>query len=162
MQNADFGHHAELSQRAKSGANWFYWIAALSLITSILGLSGSGWRFFLSLGVTQIIDGLATGIAQELGDSTKVIAFVLDIFITGIFAGFGWLAGKKHLWAYIVGMALFCLDGLLLCRFQDWISAIFHILVVFWIFRGFQSAQQLAALEREVAQYPSPEASPSA
>jgi hypothetical protein len=156
MQNADFGHHAALRQHARSGANWFYWIAALSLITSVAGLLGSGWRFFLSLGSTQIIDGLASGAAQELGDATKVIAFVLDIFITGIFAGLAWFAGKKHLWAYIVGMVFFGLDGLLLFLFQDWISGIFHAVVLFWIFRGFQSARQLVVLEREAAQYPPP------
>jgi hypothetical protein len=161
MQNTDFGYHAALSQRARSGANWFYWIAALSLITSILGLSGSGWRFFLSLGSTQIIDGLASGIAEELGNAAKVIAFVVDLFITGIFAGLAWLAGKKHHWAYLVGMALFGLDGLLLFFFQDWISAIFHAVVIYWIFRGFQAAQQLTALERETPQYSAQETAPS-
>jgi hypothetical protein len=162
MQNVDFGHSAALSQRARSGANWFYWIAALSLITSLASLSGSGWHFFLSLGSTQIIDAIAFGAADALGNATKVIAFVLDVFITGMFAGFAWLAGKKHLWAYIVGMVFFGLDGLLLFLNQDWISVIFHALVLFWIFRGFQSAQQLAAMEREAAQYPAPETSPSA
>jgi len=161
MQNTDFGYHAALSQRARSGANWFYWIAALSLITSVLSLSGSGWRFFLSLGSTQIIDALASGIAQELGEAAKVIGFVLDIFITGVFAGLAWLAGKKHLWAYIVGMVLFGLDGLLLFLVQDWISAIFHAVVIYWIFRGFRSAQQLATLEREATQYSPATVSPS-
>jgi len=160
MQNTDFGYHAALSQRARSGANWFYWIAALSLITSLISLSGVNWRFVLSLGSTQIIDALASGIARQLGEAAKVIGFVLDIFITGIFAGLAWLAGKKHLWAYIVGMVLFGLDGLLLLLIQDWISAIFHAVVIYWIFRGFQSAQQLATLEREAAQYPSAQASP--
>src|SRR5215510_11534649 len=93
MQNTDFGYHAALSQRARSGANWFYWIAALSLITSLISLSGVNWRFVLSLGSTQIIDALASGIARQLGEAAKVIGFVLDIFITGIFAGLAWLAG---------------------------------------------------------------------
>ena len=162
MQNTDFGYHAALSQRARSGANWFYWIAVLSLVTSILSLSGSRWHFILSLGSTQIIDFLGNTIAERLGNAAKVIAFVLDIFITGIFAGLGWMAGKRHLWAYILGMVLFGLDGLLLFLDQDWISAIFHALVIYWIFRGFQAAQQLATLEREAAaQYPAAGASPA-
>ena len=45
----------QLEQRANSGARWFFWIAALSLITSITGLSGSNWRFFISLGITQVV-----------------------------------------------------------------------------------------------------------
>src|SRR5881394_752088 len=31
----------------KSGASWFYWIAALSLINSISAASGSSWRFII-------------------------------------------------------------------------------------------------------------------
>ena len=29
-------HRAQVYQRYKSGANWFYWIAGLSLVTSIV------------------------------------------------------------------------------------------------------------------------------
>ena len=55
-----FQAHA-LDQRYKSGARWFFWIAALSLITSLVSFSGGGFGFFLSLGVTQVIDGFARG-----------------------------------------------------------------------------------------------------
>ena len=33
----------EIEARFKSGANWFYWVAALSLINSVSILSGSDW-----------------------------------------------------------------------------------------------------------------------
>jgi hypothetical protein len=42
----------QLEERMKSGANWFYWIAALSLVTSVISLAGGTWGFFVSLGVT--------------------------------------------------------------------------------------------------------------
>src|SRR5918996_954321 len=111
---------AGLAQRHKSGANWFYWIAGLSLATSLIALGGGSWGFLISLGTTQVIDGLAAGLAEEFGGATKVIAAVLDILITGVFVMFGWLAGRKYLWAYLIGMVVFLLDGLVSLAFQDW------------------------------------------
>src|SRR3954464_15389563 len=114
----------QLQDRALSGARWFFWIAGLSLITSLVALSGSNWGFLLSLGITQAIDG----IAQVTGaDGTgKAIALVLDLSIAGVCVLFGVLAGKKHLWAFILGMVLFGLDALILVLVKDWIGVAFH------------------------------------
>ena len=57
----------QLEERMKSGANWFYWIAALSLVTSVISLVGGSWGFFVSLGVTQFIDALANALVNEGG-----------------------------------------------------------------------------------------------
>src|SRR6267378_5369470 len=89
----------QLEQRANSGARWFFWIAALSLITSITGLSGSNWRFFISLGITQVVNEIANAVAAEVGNASRVVAFVFDLLATAMFAGIGMLALKKHLWA---------------------------------------------------------------
>jgi hypothetical protein len=139
-----------LEQRYKSGARWFFWIAGLSVITSLISLWGGGYAFFLSLGTTQLIDGFAKGLATELGDSVRIVALVLDIFVAGICALIGWLALKRQLWAFVVGMALFAVDALILLAFQVWLSFIFHALVIFWIFRGYQAARSLVALEGEI------------
>lgn len=148
----DYGQHAELSQRFRSGANWFYWIAALTLVTSIISLLGGGWRFFLSLGVTQLIDVIAILAADSWGDATKVIALVLDIFITAMFAGFAFLASKRLLWAYVAGMVVFLLDGLLSLVFVDFIGIIVHGFVLFVMIRGFMAGREMLALERAMAE----------
>lgn len=150
----DHIQHEQLSERYQKGARWFYLIAALSLVTSVIMLLGGGWRFFLSLGVTQIIDGIATALSAELGNATKVIAIVLDIFVTAIFAAFGFLASKKQLWAYVAGMVVFLLDGLLSLAFFDVIGILVHGFVLFVMFRGFQAGRELMALERTMAQAP--------
>src|SRR5207245_2159091 len=49
--------HAE--QVVKSGANWFVWIAGLSVVNSIVGMSGGHLHFIFGLGITQIVDALA-------------------------------------------------------------------------------------------------------
>ena len=150
--NYDYAQHSELSDRFRSGANWFYWIAALTLVTSIIGLLGGGWRFFLSLGITQVIDGLAIAFSEGLGEATKVIALVLDIFITAMFAGFAYLAGKRQMWAYVVGMVVFLLDGLLSLVFFDFIGILVHGFVLFMMVRGFMAGREMLALERAMAQ----------
>src|SRR5215217_1828438 len=114
--------HADLAQRYKSGANWFYWIAGLTMITSIIGFFGGGIRFLIGLGLTQVIDGMAEALAPQLGGAVQVVALLLDLVVTGIFVLFGYLANKKLLWAYVAGMVVFLMDGLLALAFQDWIS----------------------------------------
>lgn len=144
--------HIELIQRYRSGVRWFYWIAGLSLITSIIAMSGGRWGFIISLGTTQVIDGIAKGLAGEQFGAINVVGLFLDLLVTGVFVGFGLLAAKKFLWAYILGMVIFLLDGLILLLFQDLLSAGFHALVLFWMFRGFQAGQELFAFEKAVAE----------
>ncbi len=143
-------------QRYKSGANWFYWIAGLSLVTSIVSFSGGGWRFLLSLGTTQVFDGIGEGLSTELGAAPKVVALVLDIFVTALFVLLGVLAGKRMLWAYMVGMIVFGLDGLVSLLFQDLIGVVAHAVALFFMARGYMAGRELRAFEREMAQAPPP------
>src|SRR6478736_1222143 len=84
----------------KSGASWFYWIAALSLVNSISAFTGHSWRFILGLGVTQLIDAAT----QEMGSSGKGVALGLDLVVIALLVLFGVFANKGHTWAFIVGM----------------------------------------------------------
>src|SRR5579862_5043799 len=112
----------------KSSANWFYWIAGMSLVNTFAAMSGSTWRFLLGLGITQVVDV----IADQLGQAGHIAAFVVDVFIAGIFALFGWLAGKNKRWAFVVGMVLFSIDALLFIIGKDVIGIVFHIYCLYW------------------------------
>src|SRR5215207_1400430 len=96
MTPQDSVERYQLEQRMKSGAHWFYWIAALSLVTSIISLSGSDWAFLVSLGVTQLIDAVAKEVATQGGGGFKVVAFVFDLVAAGLFALLGYFAVKRH------------------------------------------------------------------
>ena len=150
--NFDNVRHEELAQSFKSGANWFYWIAGLTLVTSVIAFGGGGIRFLISLGITQIIDGVADAIAADGGGAAKVVALVLALLISGVFIIFGVLANKKILGAYILGMVVFGLDGLLSLAYQDWIGVIAHGVVLFFLFRGFQAGRELVSLEKAMAE----------
>jgi hypothetical protein len=156
--NFDNVRHAELTQSYKSGANWFYWIAGLTLVTSVIAFGGGGIRFLISLGITQIIDGVAEAISAEGGGAAKVVALVLALVISGVFIICGVLANKRSLGAYIAGMVLFGLDGLVSLMFQDWIGVIAHAVVLFFLFRGFQAGRELVSMEKAMAESaPQPE-----
>ena len=144
--------HEELTQRYRSGANWFYWIAGLTIITSLIAFFGGGIRFLISLGLTQFIDGVALGLATQLGGAVQVVGLVLDLIVTGVFVLFGYLANKKMLWAYVAGMVVFLFDGLLSLAFADYIGVIAHAVVLFWLFRGFQAGRELVSLEKTMAE----------
>lgn len=150
--NNDYGHHAELSARFASGANWFYWIAGLTLVTSLIGLLGGAWGFALSLGITQVIDGLALYLSESSGEATKIIAIVLDIFITALFVGFGYLANKRHMWAYLTGMIVFLLDSLISIVIYDLLGIIIHGFALVMMIRGYIAGRDLLACEREMAE----------
>lgn len=152
MENLDYIQHAQLSQTYKGGAYWFYWIAGLTIITSIIAFSGGDWRFLISLGSTQVIDAFAEGLSTGLGTAAKVVGLILDLIVTGLFVMFGYLAGKKLLWAYMLGMVVFLLDGLISLLFQDYIGAIAHAVVLFFMFRGYQVGRELVALENWMAE----------
>ncbi len=156
---------AQLEERAKSGAHWFYWIAALSLITSVIALTGSSWGFIVSLGVTRIVDAIAAQVAQETGSAVKVIAFVFDLVAIGIFAGLGYFASKRLTWAFVVGMVLYLLDSVILIVVGDgpavWLSVAFHAFVLFSIYGGYKACAQLAALHSASVAVPPPPPAPT-
>src|SRR5438046_440577 len=57
----------ELFVRGKNGAAWFYWIAILSLINTVVAVSGGGIMFALGLDITMITDTIATQVALKPG-----------------------------------------------------------------------------------------------
>jgi hypothetical protein len=140
---------AKQTQLVHSGANWFIWIAGLSLVNTVLFLTGSKWAFFLGLGATQFSD--AFGKEVITGTAGLVTALVVDVVIAGIFVGLGLVSRNGAQWSFIVGMVLLALDALLLAWVTDWAAVAFHGLALFFVVRGFQAARRLAVLRSAAA-----------
>jgi hypothetical protein len=131
--------NAAAVRQLKSGASWFYWVAGLSLVNSIVAFSGSSWHFLFGLGITQIFDGLR----ENLGSVGTIVVLALDLAAAGLFILFGVFANKGHLWAFIIGMVLFGLDGLLFVLVKDWLGVGFHAFVLYCLYRGMSACRQL-------------------
>jgi hypothetical protein len=140
---------ANLMRRAKSGASNFYWIAALSLINTVLVVAESQTRFVIGLAVTQFVDAFAYYAGQDTPEAKTillVIAFVIDFVIIGLFALFGYLSTKGQRWAFITGIILYALDAVLMLIFQDWLGLAFHAFFLWGLFNGLNALNQLQKL----------------
>jgi hypothetical protein len=156
QQAVAMGVQVELvNRRFKTGANWFFWIAGLSLVNSIVFLTGGGWGFVVGLGVTQIVDILAIEAAAEgsAASMVKAAALAVDALFAGIFVLFGVLARRKHPVAFITGMILYGLDGLLFIPVHGWLwlGLAFHILALIGLYGGLKALRQLSAIEQALA-----------
>lgn len=152
----------QLQRQHKSGANWFYWIAGLSLVNSVLWLTGQEWTFIIGLGATQLVDGITIGLLEETnaGEWIKYAAMGIDILIAGIYVLFGFLANKGFKAGFIVGMVLYALDGLIFLMVQDFLSIGFHVFALFWIFGGLKALSQLKRIRLPETMAPQGQAVP--
>ncbi len=143
-----------LALEFKRGANWFYWIAALSLVNTIIVLFGGTMSFIIGLGITQLIDGFAQALAAEVSPTPAVVikisAVFADLLLAGLFCLFGLLSGRKHTWAFIVGIILYALDALIFLLITDWIAIAFHVLALFFIFNGLRALLRLNELAQAI------------
>lgn len=139
-----------LESRFKGGANWFFWIAALSIVNSVIIMLGGEWGFIFGLGVTQIVDGIGMALAEGAeAAGIQYVALGLNLVIAGFVVLFGWLAHRRHQWAFIVGMVLYSMDGLILLVAGDWLGSVFHGWVLFCLFTGLRACRQLDTMDSD-------------
>ncbi|MBV9958124.1 MAG: hypothetical protein JO360_06865 [Acidobacteria bacterium] len=138
-----YNEWAHLENRIRSGANWFFWIAALSIINSVILLFSGKWSFLAGLGITQVIDGLAYNISEQLGSAVTVFAMGLNLLVAGAFVVFGLQAKKKQNWAFITGMVIYGLDATIFLLVQGWLSIAFHLFALYQIYRGLSANNEL-------------------
>lgn len=127
--------------RARAGAKWFYWIAGLSMVNSIIVFTGGNFHFVVGLGVTSVVDGLA----KRVGSAGNMLDMVINGFVAGVFILFGTFAIKTKRWAFVIGMTLYALDGILLLRSRNYLSVGFHAFALYCIYNGYRSAKQVQA-----------------
>jgi hypothetical protein len=140
-------HRAQM----QSGARWFYWVAGLSLINSLVAMTNSSWGFLAGLGITQFISGMALGMSESLGNAITVIALILNLSVAGFFVFLGFFAGKGHTWAFIIGIVVYALDALIFLVFGVWLSLAFHAFVLFCLIRGLVANRKWSQLQAELA-----------
>jgi hypothetical protein len=129
----------------KRSASWFLMIAGLSMVNSVLAMSGAKIQFIFGLGVAQIVDALA----HQAGSS----GFVLDLIVNGIIAGVFVLlwnsARQGQRWAWYIGMALYVVDGVLLLLFKDYLAMAFHAYALYRMSPGLKLLPILEGLTQQ-------------
>ncbi|UCF66850.1 MAG: hypothetical protein JSV80_13850 [Acidobacteriota bacterium] len=135
-----------LENKHLSGAAWFYWIAALSVVNSLVAAFGGQWNFVVGLGITQFFDAIAHAVASEFGTEVRLFALPFDLGAAAVFVLLGVLARKRFVAAYVVGLMLYAADGLLFLLVQDWLGFGFHGLATVFIIGGLHACRQLRSL----------------
>jgi hypothetical protein len=110
------------------GARWFWWVAGLSLINTILAHSESRISFVIGLGFTLVVDAML--------QKAIIVALIIDALAIGFFFGAGWFAGKGRLWAFVLGIVAYTGDLLLCLTAKDWMMIGFHAFALFQIGSG--------------------------
>lgn len=150
---ANFGRREQLTDRVRSGADWFFWIAGLSLLNSLAAVAHLGFSFVVGLGATQFVDSLA---GSGRGGAASAVGFALNLLVAGVVVGFGVCARMGYRWVFLTGMVLYALDGMLFWTAGAWLGLGFHVFVLALLYQGFAA---LLALERlDAADSPPPTA----
>jgi len=154
------GAVAELVKKVNSSAGWLFVVAGLSLINTVLALSGSDRTFLFGVTITMIIDGIASAVVdgQEgpLVIVTRVIEFGCNMVVMGILIALGILGRRAKTWAFVTAVVLYGLDtlltaGLALLDSQLWITAGIHVFVLFVLVNGLLNCRKLNALATQRA-----------
>jgi hypothetical protein len=134
---------------ARRGTNWFYWIAGLTIINTIISLTGGGISFSVGLAFAKVVDA----VGQALVGPARYALVLVDLIIAAVFVMFGVLGGKGQTWAILTGTILYVLDGLLLIGLvatgqvtAGILGFIIHGLAIYYLFQGSNASRKLAAL----------------
>jgi hypothetical protein len=121
-----------------SEGNWFFVIAGLSLLNALLPRIGLPVFFIAALAAPILVSNYAHLVSSSLSmaqaDWLSYGALALCI---ATLAALGWFARKGHAWAFAVGGVLYLADGIVFLRYGDYPSFILHVVVLYFIFRGF-------------------------
>jgi len=139
-ETLDAAEMEDLDKKIKTGGAWLYWIAGLSIINSVIILTGSNWGFVLGLTLTQVIDFVCRGIATEFGWAAKIFALVLDLAIAGFFVALGVFARRRQTWPFVVGLVLYSIDTLLTLFTGNWLGVLWHAWALTCIVIGLRAA----------------------
>lgn len=120
-----------------SGANWFFWLAALSVINSLIVFYFGTRNFPFAFGATQWLDGTTGPLTSEgWMPPLHATGLAIDILIAAAFAGFGYLARRGIDVAFVFGLFLYAVDALLSLGLKDFFGFAFHFIGLFYLFRG--------------------------
>jgi len=76
---------------------------------------------------------------------------IIGTAAAGVFFLFGRMSSKKKKWAFIVGMIIYALDGLIFLLVNDVKSIAFHIFALVCIYKGFSANKKLNSLIKNEA-----------
>ena len=120
-------------------ADWFFWLAILSMINSLVVFYYQTPNTPVALGITQWIDGTsgAFNAAMSTGE------LLTNILIAGVLAAFGLMARRGSDIAFVVGIFLYVVDSLLIIGLKDFFGFGVHLIALFFIVKGLLASRHI-------------------
>jgi hypothetical protein len=144
MQATTAGVHGPTSEEYKVremqlGANWFFWVAILAVINSVIVWYFGLWSQFFGLGTTQYVDAQMVAAGAE---TQRLSGLAINLGIAAIFAVFGYLSRKGNDVAFIIGMFLYVFDAVVALGYRDFFAFGFHMFALFFMFKGLLASRR--------------------
>jgi hypothetical protein len=121
------------------GADWFFWLAILSVINSLIVYYYQTPNTPIALGITQWLDGTHSGFNATMSGS----ALVINILIAGVLAAFGLMARRGSDLAFVVGIFLYVIDAFLTVGLRDVFGFGVHLLALFFLVKGLLASRHI-------------------
>ncbi|MEN9865509.1 MAG: hypothetical protein RL748_1099 [Pseudomonadota bacterium] len=147
-ESGDAPDTARLHQQVARAANWFYWIAALSVFNFVAEAIGSNWGFALGLGLSQLLGvGAKNFLASEAPGAAVFAMYAAAAGSIAFFAACGWFARKPSVFVFMVGIVFFALDTLIFLIALDGMGIAIHLVALYFLRQGVPAARTLRADE---------------
>ena len=121
------------------GADWFIWLAILSVINSLIVYFYNTPNTPIALGITQWVDGTTTSFNSKMTTS----ALAINLLIAGALAMFGLLARRGSDIAFVVGIFLYVIDAFLMIGMKDFFGLGVHLLGLFFLVKGLLASRHI-------------------
>lgn len=120
------------------GANWFFWVAILAAASSLLVYFFNFYDHFVGLGVSHYFEVNAAAGA----DSQRMTALLIALAAAAALALFGYFARQGNDVAFILGMFLYFVDGVVLLGYREFFAFAFHLFAIFFMFKGLLASRR--------------------
>ncbi|MEO8042145.1 MAG: hypothetical protein ABI646_06020 [Acidobacteriota bacterium] len=120
-------------------ADWFFWLAILSVINSLIVYNYQVPNTPIALGITQWLDGTTSGFNATMSTS----ALVTNILIAGVVAAFGLMARRGSDVAFVLGIFLYVIDAMLTIGLRDFFGFGVHLIALFFLVKGLLASRHI-------------------
>jgi len=121
------------------GADWFLWIAILSLINSLIVFYYQTPNTPLALGITRWLDGTTSGFNASMTTG----GLVTNLFVAAVLVVFGLLARRGSDIAFVVGIFLYIIDAMLVIGLRDFFGFGVHLIALFFLVKGLLASRHI-------------------
>ena len=121
------------------GADWFFWIAILSMINSLIVFYYQTPNTPIALGITRWFDGTTSG----FNASMTMNGLVMNLLAALVLAIFGLLARRGSDIAFVLGIFLYIVDAMLVIGLRDFFGFGVHLIALFFLVKGLLASRHI-------------------